>query len=117
MHTGGRGCKARRTQTGLSAGRGREPSPCKDGSRGGEKTVGSLCTIHRSAGKTSDAARREHCVSRRRQQTTMTTIRRNGVGYGKEIRKRASIARSDSETTPTTSAESNRDENALTGSC
>src|SRR6266478_3085765 len=105
MHTGGRGCKARRTQTGLSAG------------RGGEKTVGSLCTIHRSAGKTSDAARREHCVSRRRQQTTMTTIRRNGVGYGKEIRKRASIARSDSETTPTTSAESNRDENALTGSC
>ena len=70
MHTRGRGCKARRSQTGLSASRSRKSGPCKDGSRGGEKTAGSLCPIYRSAGKTSDAARSEHCVSRRRQQTT-----------------------------------------------
>lgn len=64
-------------------------------------TAGSLCTIYRSAGKTSDAARSEHCVSRRRQQTTMTTTTEKRCGIWETIRKRAGIAHSDSELTPT----------------
>src|SRR6266566_3575532 len=98
MHTRGRGCKARRAQTGLSASRGRKSSPCKDGCRGGEKVAGSLCTVYRSAGKASDAARGEHCVSRRRQQTTATTTTEKRCGIlWERIRKRAGIAHSGSE--------------------
>lgn len=97
MHTRGRGCKARRSQTGLSASRGRESSPCKDGCRGGEKTARPLCTIYRSAGKTSDAARSEHCVSRRRTANDNATTTEKSCGIWESTRKRASIAHSDSE--------------------
>lgn len=75
-HTRVRGCKPGRAQTGLCASGGRKSSPCEDRSRGGEET-GSLCTTHRSAGKTSDTARGEHCVSGR--QTTTTTEKRCGI--------------------------------------
>ena len=103
MHTRGRGRKARGAQTGLSASRGRrKSSPCKDGSRCGEKTAGPLCTIYRSAGKTSDAARSEHCVSLGTTANDNATTTEKRCGIWERVRKRAGIAYLDSEPTPMT---------------